>query len=96
VSEHGAEKDAREFEHHGVNMGHDNPYSMADAADSPTGRVLTNAVEQLAFEMRTANLIAYCAAIPERWSERIENEIATRLGIHARDIPPGSTQGGDS
>lgn len=41
---------------------------------------LAHAVQALAFEQRTANLIAY-ASVTERWTEGHENTIRERLGL---------------
>ena len=42
-----------------ASMGHPRMVSMADAAADANGRTIAYAVEQVAYELRTANLIQY-------------------------------------
>jgi hypothetical protein len=79
-------------------MGHPRMVSMADAAETADIRILTNAVEQLAYEQRTANLIAILTArdvsgqsafSTEQMGAAIE-EIETRLGLSS--TPESTTE----
>ena len=73
--------------HPGRSMGHPSLSSMADVAGSSDGRVATNAIEQVAYELRTANLIQYLRdndAIDPAYGQ-VMNEIRVQLGINLGD-----------
>jgi hypothetical protein len=66
--------------HPGQTMGSPTATSMADACDTVDARLLVNAIEQVAFELRTANLIAYADHFGYIAGHLLE--IETRLGIN--------------
>lgn len=65
--------------HPGRSMGHPSQTAMCDAAESVDTRVQTNALEQIAFELRTANLLAFVNYYGSATS--VTDEIRMRLGI---------------
>ena len=61
-------------------------YSDADRAETNDGRVISWSLVDVAFELRTANLIALLQTIPPTPSGKVANEalsrkIAERLGL---------------
>lgn len=71
----------------GASMGTPRMVSMADAAGDNNGRVLAVAVEQVAYELRTASLIQYLrdnGALDPAYGQ-IMDEIRGRLGISPID-----------
>jgi hypothetical protein len=72
-----------------TDMGHPRAWSMADAAGTPDGRAIAAAVEQLAFEQRTANLIQYLrdnGALDPAYGT-VMTEIRARLALADPEAP---------
>ena len=70
-----------------ADMGRPDMTSFADTAGTSDGRVQAIALEQIAYELRTANLIAYLhdnGSIDQRFGQ-IMNQIAVRLGFDAAE-----------
>ena len=74
-----------------ADMGRPEMTSMADTADTSDGRVQAVALEQIAYELRTANLIAYLhdnGALDPRFGQ-IMGQIVVRLGFDPADGSEG-------
>ena len=78
-------------------MGTPQAVSMSDACESVDARLAVNAIEQVAFELRTANLIEYAAILadsphPPVHMDQVRRELAIRLGAARYKEPEEADQ----
>lgn len=73
----------------GKSLGSPDPTSFKGDTETGDGHAMTEALEQIAFELRTANLIAYAAILkthphPLLRINYLRDEVSVRLGIAER------------
>lgn len=71
----------------GKSLGSPDPTSFKGDTETGDGHAMTEALEQIAFELRTANLIAYAAILktdPHTMMRTLRDEVSGRLGIAER------------